>query len=278
MTPDIRWSVRGGVRHSLLVASVLLALARVAAAQSIGLAPAQVDAVVKAGQPARFEFSVANSSDQPVAIRSMVTDLWYNEKNEKTFGPAGSSPHSAANWIQFVPRLVTIPPKSSARLTAFVTPPPDARGGYYAVAFVESKPELTTATTPDARPVYANIRLGALMLLTVEGSEQYDVQLSDFALTAPTSASPLSAAFTVHNQSNTHVFPKATLAILDADNRLVAKADGDSRRFLPGQTDRVNLSWSGTLPAGSYEGVLTVVYGDKQIQTHSLPFTVAAAR
>jgi len=274
MTPALRSHVKDGVRYASLVAGVVLGLARITAAQSIGLAPAQVDAVVKAGQPARFEFSVANPGDQPVAIRSTVTDLWYNEKNEKTFGPAGSSPHSAANWVQFVPRMVTIAPKSSAKLTAFVTPPADARGGYYAVAFVESKPELTTASTPDARPVYANIRLGALILLTVEGSGQYDVQLSDFALTPPTPASPLTVAFTVRNQSNTHVFPKATLAILDAGNRLVAKAEGDPKRFLPGQSDHVTLAWTGTLPPGSYEGVLTVVYGDKQIQTRSLPLTI----
>lgn len=275
-----RCGVRGAtcgwprIRLAVIVTGVVL-FARVAAAQSIGLAPAQIDAVVKAGQPSRVEFSVANTGDQPVAVRSSVTDLWYNEKNEKTFGPAGSSPHSAANWIQFVPRLATIPAKSTAKLTAFITPPSDASGGYYAVAFVESRPELTTATTPDAKPVYANIRLGALILLNVEGSERYDVQLSNFRLTPPTSAGPLTVTFEMTNQSNTHVFPKATLAILDADNRLVAKASGESKRFLPGQADQLNVSWTGTLPPGSYEGVLTVVYGDKQVQTHSLPFTVA---
>ncbi len=267
-------TMKTAIRRAVLVTVVVL-LARVVSAQSIALAPAQVDAVVKAGQPARFEFSVANPGDQPVAIRSTVTDLWYNEKNEKTFGPAGSSPHSAANWIQFVPRLVTIPAKSSAKLTAFITPPPDAIGGYYAVAFVESKPELTAARTPDAKPVYANIRLGALILLNVEGSERYDVQVSNAKLEPPTSASPLTVTFDVRNQSNTHVFPKATLAILDRDSRLVAKANADPRRFLPGQADQVNVSWAGTLPPGSYEGVLTVAYGGKQVQTQSLPFTIA---
>jgi hypothetical protein len=260
------------VRTGLVLGALLFA--RAAAAQSLALAPAEVIATVKPGQPFKVEFSVSNSGNQPVAIRSSVTDLWYDEKNEKTFGPAGSSPHSAAPWIQFVPRLLTVDANSSARLTAFITPPADARGGHYAVAFVESKPELAQSPTPDAQPVYANIRLGALVLLTVDGTAQHDVQLSDFVLAPPTGQDNLKLEFTVANKGNTHVFPKATLAILNREKQMVAKTEADVKRFLPGQTDTLEMSWGARLPAGEYEGVLTVVYGGKQLLTKTLPFTV----
>ena len=243
-------------------------------AQTLALAPAEVVQTFTPGQPFKVEFSVSNASSQPVAVRTSVTDLWYNEKNEKTFGPAGSSPHSAANWIQFVPRVVTLAPNSSTKMTAFVTPPAGARGGYYAVVFVESKPELVRQTTTEAQPVYANIRLGALILLTAAASEDFSVKVTDAALTPPSASRPLELLVTIANESNTHVFPKASLAVFGADKRLVAKADAPEKRFLPGQTDSISLAWSGKLPPGEYEGVLSVVYAGNRIETRSLPFRI----
>lgn len=254
--------------------SGLMLSADAAGAQSLGLAPAEVIQTFTPGQPFKVEFSVSNAGSQPIAIRTSVTDLWYNDANEKTFGPAGSSPHSAANWIQFVPRIVTVDAKSSAKLTAFVTPPAIARGGYYAVVFVESKPELAQPATPAAQPVYANIRLGALMLLTAAGTDEYGVHLSKVSLTPPTDSENLKLAVTIANDSNTHIFPQATLAIFNAAKQLVAKAQASEKRYLPGQTDTLTMTWSGKLPPGEYEGVLTVVYGGTQVQTRSLPFTV----
>jgi len=259
----------------LVLGLAALALtARPARGQSLALAPAEVIQTFTPGQPFKVEFSVSNASSQPIAVRTTVTDLWYNEKNEKTFGAAGSSPHSAANWIQFVPRVVTLEPRSSTKLTAFVTPPAGVRGGYYAVVFVESKPELVQPTTAQVQPVYANIRLGALILLTAEGTETYDVKLTDVVLAPPTATDDLNLRITVANQSDTHVFPKASLAVFSSDKRLVAKAEAPEKRFLPGQTDSMTLTWSGRLPPGDYEGVLTVVYAGKQLETRSLPFKV----
>ena len=259
----------------LAFAAVLsLLVAHVASAQSLSLAPAEVIADFTPGQPVHVDFSVSNSGNDPVAIRSSVTDLWYDDKNEKVFGPAGSSPRSAANWIQFVPRYATVPPHSSARLSAFITPPVSADGGYYAVVFVESKPELVHPPSAETQPVYANIRLGALVLLTAKGTENDRLELSNIRLTPPTASQQLELTLTASNKGNTHVFPKATLAILGTNRTLVAKADADPKRLLPGQIDDLTLTWGGTLPPGSYDGVLTVMYGNTQVQTRTLTFSV----
>jgi hypothetical protein len=126
----------------------------------------------------------------------------------------------------------------------------------------------------NAQPVYANIRLGALILLTAAGSERYDVTLDDIALNPPTATENLKVALRIANHSNTHIFPKTTLAVFDHDQRVVAKAEAPERRLLPGQTETFDVSWSGELPPGNYEGVLTVIYGGREVQTRSLPFTV----
>src|SRR4029453_7404704 len=83
----------------VFVAPVLVAVQ--ANAQSLGIVPAEIRAPFKAGKPLQFDLSVSNGGNTPVVMQASVTDLWYNEKNEKVFGAPGSQPRSAANWIEF---------------------------------------------------------------------------------------------------------------------------------------------------------------------------------
>jgi hypothetical protein len=207
-------------------------------------------------------------------MRAAVTDLWYNEKNEKLFNPPGSSPQSAANWMEVVPPQITVPAGGSEKVRVIVTPPQQASGGYYATVFLESKPELAVSATAERKAVFANIRLGSLILLSAEGSEQYKAEISGAQLTPPSANRTLKLDFTLSNKSNTHIFPQTRLAILNSHHQLAGKAEGEVRRFFPQQQDRASISWSGTLPPGNYSAVLTVAYGLDKIETEEFPFVV----
>src|SRR5947209_14480251 len=121
----------------------LVAMAGHARAQSLGLAPAQVVEKFKPGVPFEFDLSTVNSGEMPVDMHVEITDFWYDDKNEKIFSSPGSSPRSAANWIQFVPNHFEVGAHGTQKMKAIVTPPADAKGGYYAVLFVQSKPQLS---------------------------------------------------------------------------------------------------------------------------------------
>ncbi len=116
----------------------LAALAGHAHAQSLGLAPGEVRETFKPGVPFQFDLSTVNSGDTAVDMHVEITDLWFDEKNEKVFSSPGTSPRSAANWIQFVPDHFQVAPNGTQKMKAIVTPPSDAKGGYYAVLFVTS--------------------------------------------------------------------------------------------------------------------------------------------
>jgi len=249
-----------------------------AEAQSLALAPAEVQYTFKPGQPFQFELSVANNGDLPVVMQVNVTDLWYNQKNEKLFNPPGSSPRSAGNWIEFVPRQFEAPAHGTGHVKVIVTPPQQASGGYYAVVFVESKPQLVSAATAEKKAVYANIRLGSLLLLNAENSDDYKVNISDFHFAPPAPDQSLRLDFQVENQSNTHIFPETRVAILDASHNLIAKTKGEIKRFLPQQADRVSVGWAGTLPPGAYSAILTVLYGQDKVFTQEFPFVVSAVQ
>jgi hypothetical protein len=80
------------------------------------------------------------------------------------------------------------------------------------------------------------------------------------------------------NKSNSHIFPETKVAILNSRHELIAKAEGEKQRFLPGQKDRLTVSWAGTLPPGDYTAILTVLYGEDKNYTQEFPFSVAAAQ
>jgi methionine-rich copper-binding protein CopC len=161
-------------------------------------------------------------------------------------------------------------------MKAIITPPADARGGYYAVLFVESKPVITNKQTEDGKRVFTNMRLGCLVLLTAKNSEAYNVSVNELKLLPPANNRPLTLNFLLDNESNTHVFPQARLAILNPDHKLVAKSESELKRFLPGQKDSMKVEWNGDLNPGEYTAVLSVVYGGTHVETRQIAFTVPA--
>lgn len=243
-------------------------------AQSLGLAPAQVVEKFKPGVPFEFDLSTVNTGDIPVDMHVEITDFWYNEKNEKVFSSPGTSPRSAANWIQFVPDHFEVGAHGTQKMKAIVTPPADARGGYYATLFVQSKPELSFPKS-DGKGVFTSMRIGCLVLLRAESTEDYKIELSNVKLTPPADARGLSVDFDLLNASNTHIFPVARVAVLDSNRKLVAKGESEEKRFLPGQKNSMHVEWAGKLPAGNYTAVLTVAYGEDRIETQQVPFNIA---
>jgi hypothetical protein len=260
--------------YRILCGLFLAGLAGHAGAQSLGLAPGQVREEFKPGVPFEFDLSTVNSGDAPVDMHVEITDLWYDEKNEKVFSSPGTSPRSAANWIQFVPNHFEVAAHGSQKMKAIVTPPADARGGYYAVLFVQSKPQLSFPKG-NGEGVSTSMRIGCLVLLRAANTEEYKIELSDVKVAPPAETHGLTVDFDLLNASNTHVFPRARVAVLDASRKMVAKAESDEKRFLPGQKNSMHVEWAGKLPAGNYTALLTVTYGEDRIETRQIAFSVA---
>ncbi len=261
----------------LLFLLMLAALPASSSAQSLGLAPAQVVEKFTPGVPFQFKLATVNNGDQAVEMTVHITDFWYNEKNEKVFNPPGTSARSAANWIQFVPEKFVVGPHGTPEMKAIVTPPSDAKGGYYAVLFVESKPQLSFDKTKDGRSVFTNMRIGCLVLLSAENTEDYKIKVSDVSLIPPAGNQGMSLNFNLENAGNTHIFPIARVALMDSQHKLVGKAESEPKRFLPGQKDAIHVNWDGELPPSDYTAVLTVEYGEDKIETRQIPFHVAGA-
>lgn len=270
------------IRSTATLAALFLSLAALAThpahAQSMGLVPAEVDQNFEPGKPLQIYLSVSNDENTPVQAKVGVTDFWYDAKFQKTFATPGSSPRSAANWIEAVPRQIEIPAHGTGKIEIIVTPPAQAEGGYYAAVFVESKPQLVQAASAqnNNKAVFANLRLGSLILLNAKSSGVYKADFSHFNLAPGGPQHDLQVTFDASNTGNTHIFPQPRLAILDQQHKMIARAQGESRRLLPGESQPIKVAWSGSLDPGDYIALLTVSYGPDKVFTKEMPFTVAA--
>ena len=264
-------------RALLLLLAIVITLPVISRAQSLSLVPAEVDQNFQPGKPFQLALVVSNGGSNAISAKVEVTDLWYDSNNQKTFGAPGSSPRSAANWIEAVPRQIEIPAHSSGKVEIIVSPPASAVGGYYATVFVESKPELVEGPSAanQNKAVFANMRLGSLILLNAEGTGHYEAKFEDATLQPGGAHRDLQVTFRAANTGNTHIFPQPRLAILDARHQVVARAQGEMKRLLPGQSGDMKVTWSGTLEPGNYTAVLTVAYGPDKIFTQELPFAVS---
>ncbi len=244
-------------------------------AQGIGISPAVMNQRFKPGQSFTVEVTLSNTTDTAMLMHGLTSDLWFDPKtNDRTLPAPGSTPRSAANWIEFVPKQVVVPAQSRALVKVVVTPQKVVSGGYYAAMFFESTPEFAGTAKDTKQSIFMNFRIASFLLLTAEGTEQYKVDISDYKVIPPDATHKLRTEFTLDNQSNTHLFPRVQLAILNDKKRVIGKADGDWIRFMPGQKKVFAVSYPGELPAGSYDALLTIVHEGGSIVTRDIPFRV----
>jgi len=263
------------VRLSGLVL-LAVALSGAASAQGIGLSPAIINQKFKPGETFTTTISVMNGGSQPAVLKTMTSDLWFNpEDNERTILPPGTHPRSASNWVEFVPGNVIVPANGTVQIKLVVTPRKDVEGGYYSILFFETRPELTASQ--GSQSVFTNFRIGALLLLTAQGTEKYQVSIYEYELTPPDATHKLHVQFVVDNQSNTHIYPRVQLVVLDSKKTLLGKTDGDMKRFMPGQKNVYSVDYPGELKNGSYTAVLTIIHEGGEVITREIPFQVTGA-
>lgn len=261
---------------SIYVAWVLFSASSLLSQNKVqfGLTPAMVVREFKPGEPFSVELEVSNGNSTPVLMRGLAMDFWYDDQNRNKFGPPGTFPQSASNWLEFVPTQIVVRENGSAKVHLIVTPPVGATGSFYAVAFLESKPELTEPAHGEKKALYTNIRLGTLMLFAAEKSQKYQVAVTDIKITPPGPDTSFNLDLQLANMSNTHIFPRSSLLVMDKDNHVVGKAQGEIRRFLPGEQKSISIPWSGNLKPGAYQAVVTLIYGNDQTVSKQVPFEV----
>lgn len=243
------------------------------AGQSVAIAPAFAEATVKRGATFSQKFTITNGTGTRLRFTTSVEDYWNDASNTRVTGRAGTLPHSAAAWVQFSSVEIKVEPGTSSIITVLISVPLTATGGNYAMCFFRGDPvdEVTRDANSSANIA---IRLGAPLLLSVEGASVYDVAVLATRVSAPTSNSEFEADLEVINRGDAHARLDGMFAILDASGRLAGRGRVEEKRYFPGQHDTSRIRWAGELAPGAYTIVVSLRYDRAGAQPGSLQVEV----
>lgn len=243
------------------------------AGQSVAITPAFAEATVKRGATFTQKFAIANGTVTRLRFTTSVEDYWNDASNTRVTGRAGTLPHSAAAWVQFSSSGVIVEPGASSTITVVITVPATASGGNYAMCFFRGDP-VNEATHAGSSSANIAIRLGAPLLLSVEGASVYDVAVLASRVSPPTGNSELEADLDVINRGDAHARLDGMFAILDASGRLAGRGRVEEKRYFPGQHDTSRIRWAGELAPGAYTIVVSLRYDRAGTQPGSLQVEV----
>jgi len=246
----------------------------VALAYGLTLAPGVVQVEVAPGKSQTFRLKVYNQSAKPMPLRTYAWDYWYGDSGRQV-SPPGTTPRSAAAWVEMVPRSVVAAPKAWTEFLGTVSAPADASGGYLATLFVATD----TQQSSDAQVrAMAASRIGAVLMVHVEGTGTYGLDIGDPTFHAPTETAPATITLTAHNTGTVQVPVSLKLAVRGTDGEVLGSVTSDTVHWaLPGETITVAATWSTPMAPGAYQVVGAVFYGDDRTAPFVHPLVVPAA-
>ncbi|MBI3322428.1 MAG: hypothetical protein HYZ94_01965 [Candidatus Omnitrophica bacterium] len=233
-------------------------------ALALDVEPLRLEHSIPLDEPTSAELRVTNRGAKPVAVKLAAGPY-------RHFQPGLRIP-SAQDWITLEPSFFTLAPGATSAVTVLFSPPAalsgDPAGEYLAAILVDELPaEEPPAQAEGSSRVSIVPRLALPVYLQVRGRERVEMEVS--GLTADV-AQPLAGAeggvpaellrveTTLKNNGTVHTRPNGTLALFDADGRIVrAVGLGKTPPLLPTATLTIPTLLPFP-PVGRYKAVVTV--------------------
>jgi hypothetical protein len=196
-------------------------------------------------------FTVENTGDARLEIEVEPEDWSRGVQGDR----------GAVEWLTVHPKRVNLKPGQRARVKCTVRVPKQASGELRTQVFFSSH------VSGAAMPVRS--RLGAILYVVVEDTQQLDAAVTDVAASytasTPGIASPdrFDVAVRIHNRSNVHVAPSGDVELRDQAGIIVARIPLQSGwALLPNEQDAYHAIGHGLyLKPGAYTLAVTVRYG-----------------
>jgi P pilus assembly chaperone PapD len=163
-----------GLIASAILVSSLTTISRPTLAEVVSytVGPLLTISNVKNSQ-SRATLDVTNSGKEPLRLRIYVEDFTYDR--EKGFTPTSSHPYSAVQYLQFSPRELVIPPKSTRNVRVNILIPPSVPDGEYrAIVFAEELKDDRANQLPSGGATVFKTRIGSVFYV-VKGNGKADI-------------------------------------------------------------------------------------------------------
>lgn len=148
--------IRAAICFSCFVLPTVLCWGNAAQAQ-VGLSPLVLELQAERGQ-AQAVISIDNGSDQ--AFRARVYPQPFTYEPEQGFQTLTASPNDLAPYLQFSPRELAVPPRTTRLVRLFVRFPPSLPDGEYRTAIFTENLTETPFTNSEGTKIQVGTRVG----------------------------------------------------------------------------------------------------------------------
>jgi hypothetical protein len=228
--------------------------------QNITMSPASTLLSVKAGSSIKKSFELLNSGGGSYSIVTnpspyRVIGFDYTPDFTQLTGTTETS-----KWITIDTPVVSLDPQKSATVSYTVTvPKATAPGGYYAVLFAETRPDVQE----EATGVVPRNRVGNILYITVEGSVEKagDATIKNVGGLQFGNSIPL--GFTLSNTGGIHFEASVKSVVKNITGKQVYSSN--VQRYILPQTQRyIAADWAPSSPVGIYTVSRSAVVAGKE--------------
>lgn len=210
------------------------------------LTPTATHLRINPGSSAAGDLQILNQGDGDYTVRIYTAPYSvHGEEYTPDFSPLPGKPE-VTDWIKLSDTSGHIP--KSGSLTVHYTvqvPAGTAPGGYYAVAFAESKNSEAKAG------VTVNQRLGEIFYIRVNGPVQERASILEWN-SSFLQSQPLTATLRLQNTGGVHATATASLRVTDVFGRTKYKLTSQ-KEVLPQTIRQLPLTWQKTPPLGLFK-------------------------
>ena len=257
------------VRRRRLILFVIFFTALYFAAQSahafkMNIDPPRVVISSDQGKEHSGYISVLNyHEDSLIHVKVYQRDIVYLPDGSNDFLPEGTTPWSVSDWLKVGPTEFDIPAGEEMKVRYIVNVPEDTRGGRYGVVFFEVSPPLEELEGKTGAAV--NIRLGSIILVTVNGTEEYLAEFKDLSVGKAERDGTFDIFCTIRNNGNVLIRPNGPVKIIDTSSKTeVAELvlNQSKSGILPDTSRQFQVTYEGArLPPGNYVVQAILDYG-----------------
>lgn len=233
----------------------------------VTVAPVKYNIDADPGEIIEDTITVANPNETDLKVRAELQDFKVTEENNIQWLPGDiENPYKMSDWIRIRQDVITLKPQGEARVPFKIFVPRNATaGGHYAAVF------FTGILEAEDGNVGAVPRVGALVILNVNGDLKKSGQLIKFSGPRLASQGPVKFNLSFLNTGTTHYEIKADIALknffwssgnFSSETKIVYP---NIKRDLPAVWDKKFL-------LGVYKAKATVIDGDGVIHQKSLIF------
>ena len=233
---------------------------------SLSVLPAVIELQAVPGSSASETVHFINRGTRSIVVGPEVWDWVPTPQGQYLTVAPGTLANTVLPWFTVQPQSALIPPNTEAKFKVTVSLPTTARGGVYAMVYLNGRQQLDPKLGDSGLAVGAEI---AVRVLVDTGTAQPSLKARIVSISPATATDKLRIKIELKNDGPTHLLAEPNIDIMGPLDDFVAylAPDRETVLLLPGESTTVGFEWAGNLAPARYSVIASAYYGKQRAAT-----------